>query len=207
MVPLVYQRHKILPAWSTSALWLLFFKEDFICLFMRDTERESQRHRQRERRAPCGEPDVRPDPRTPRSHPGPKADAHPLSHPGAPALWLLIESLRSTNFFCANVPLQAMNHYSLPVEKKSSLSTHLLSLEWWNAIPSHLTLAELMVRGRVFSWAIWVSDKPCNWSVEWGSFIFQSSFLLQPKSTPQLWWVLCQTVFCLSPGLDLWPCW
>ena len=35
----------------------LFF-QDFIYLFMRDTERERQRQRQREKQAPCKEPDV-----------------------------------------------------------------------------------------------------------------------------------------------------
>ena len=49
---------------------------------MRDTER--QRHRQREKQTPCREPDVGLDPRTPGSHPGPKAGAKPLSHLGCP---------------------------------------------------------------------------------------------------------------------------
>ena len=40
---------------------------------MRDTER------QREKQAPCRKPDVGLDSGTPGSHPGPKADAHPLS--------------------------------------------------------------------------------------------------------------------------------
>ena len=55
---------------------------------MKDTERERQRHRQRhrqrEKQAPCREPDVGLDPRTPGSCSEPKADAQPLSHPGAP---------------------------------------------------------------------------------------------------------------------------
>ena len=42
---------------------------------MRDTEKEKQRYRQREKQAPCREPDVGLDPRTPGSHPEPKADA------------------------------------------------------------------------------------------------------------------------------------
>ena len=49
-------------------------------LFMRETQRERQRHRQREKRTPCGEPDAGPDPRTPGTHPEPKADAQPLSY-------------------------------------------------------------------------------------------------------------------------------
>ena len=53
---------------------------------MRDTyaERERQRHRQREKQAPCREPNIGLDPRTPESHPGLKAEAPPLSHPGIP---------------------------------------------------------------------------------------------------------------------------
>ena len=51
---------------------------------MRDTERERQRHRQRKKQAPHEEPDAGLDPRTSRSHPKPKADAQPLSHPGVP---------------------------------------------------------------------------------------------------------------------------
>ena len=49
---------------------------------MRDTER--QRCRQREKQGPCREPDVGLDSRTPRSRPESKADAQPLSYPGAP---------------------------------------------------------------------------------------------------------------------------
>ena len=37
-----------------------------------------------EKQAPCREPDVGFDPRTPGSQPELKADAQPLSHPGAP---------------------------------------------------------------------------------------------------------------------------
>ena len=50
----------------------------------RERERERQRHRQREKQAPCQEPDARLDPGTPGLHPGPKAGAKPLSHPGIP---------------------------------------------------------------------------------------------------------------------------
>ena len=53
---------------------------------MRDTEREKQRHRQREKQAPCREPDAGLNPGTPGSHPGPKAGAKPLSHPGIPTI-------------------------------------------------------------------------------------------------------------------------
>ena len=51
---------------------------------MRDTQRQRQRHRQRENQAPCMKPDVGLNPGTPGSHPEPKADAQPLSHPGVP---------------------------------------------------------------------------------------------------------------------------
>ena len=50
---------------------------------MRDTQREAETQ-EREKQAPCGEPDVGLDPRSPGSCPEPKADAQPLSHPGAP---------------------------------------------------------------------------------------------------------------------------
>ena len=59
-------------------LFFFFFKRFY--LFMRHTQRG--RHRQREKQAPCREPDVGLDPRTPGSHPGPKAGTQPLSHPG-----------------------------------------------------------------------------------------------------------------------------
>ena len=49
---------------------------------MIDRERERQRHRRREMQAPCREPEAGLDPRTPGSHPGPKAGTKPLSHPG-----------------------------------------------------------------------------------------------------------------------------
>ena len=58
---------------------------------MKETERERQRNKQREKQAPCREPDVGLDPRTPRSCPEPKAEAQPLSQPGATTLGLLIK--------------------------------------------------------------------------------------------------------------------
>ena len=52
---------------------------------MRDIQREVEmRYRQRGEQAPSGEPNAGLDPRTPGSHPGPKADTQPLSHPGVP---------------------------------------------------------------------------------------------------------------------------
>ena len=49
-----------------------------------ERERERQRHRQRNKQAPCQEPNMGLDPRIPGSHPGPKAGAKLLSHPGIP---------------------------------------------------------------------------------------------------------------------------
>ena len=40
---------------------------------MRDIEKARQRHRSREKQVPCQEPDLGLDPRSPGSHPGPKA--------------------------------------------------------------------------------------------------------------------------------------
>ena len=45
-------------------------------------------HTQREKQAPCREPDVELDPGTLGSHPGLKAGAKPLSHPGCPEILL-----------------------------------------------------------------------------------------------------------------------
>ena len=65
----------------------------FVCLFVkilliysRETQRERQRHREREKQAPREKPDTELDPRTPGLRPEPKADAQPLSHPGAPKI-------------------------------------------------------------------------------------------------------------------------
>ena len=49
----------------------------------RHTQRERQSHRQWEKQVPCGEPNVGFDPQTLGSCPELKADAQPLSHPGA----------------------------------------------------------------------------------------------------------------------------
>ena len=56
---------------------------------MRDTEREAETLAEREKQVPCREPNVGIDPGTPGSHPGPKAGAQPLSHPGVPTYILL----------------------------------------------------------------------------------------------------------------------
>ena len=63
----------------------IFFLKDFIYLFMRHTHREKGRDTGRGRsRLPVGEPDLGLGPGTPGSHPEPKADSQPLSHPGIP---------------------------------------------------------------------------------------------------------------------------
>ena len=67
----------------------VIFLKDFLFIFIHERHRERQRHRQREKQAPCREHNVRLDPRTPGSHPGLKADAQPLSHPGIPSTSLL----------------------------------------------------------------------------------------------------------------------
>ena len=54
-----------------------------ILLFIHKRYTEIQRHRQREKQTFCREPDAGLDPWTPGSHPELKADAEPLSHPGA----------------------------------------------------------------------------------------------------------------------------
>ena len=85
---------KLFTIWTGSQQWgpgktiflsfFFFFKILFI--HERERERERQRHRQREKQAPCREPDAGLDPGTPESRPEPKADAQPLSNPGAPGL-------------------------------------------------------------------------------------------------------------------------
>ena len=50
---------------------------------MRDTQIEAETQAEGEAGS-LGEPNVGPDPRTPGSHPEPKADAPPLSHPAVP---------------------------------------------------------------------------------------------------------------------------
>ena len=55
----------------------------FIYLFMRDREKEAETQG---KQAPCREPDVGLNPGTPGSHPEPKANAQPLSHPGVPSV-------------------------------------------------------------------------------------------------------------------------
>ena len=49
---------------------------------------------QREKQAPCGEPDAGLDHRIPGSQPEQKADAHPLSQPGAPIITSIVKQLQ-----------------------------------------------------------------------------------------------------------------
>ena len=67
-------------------LVLFVFCFNILFIYFLETHRERRRHRQREKQAPCREPDAELDPRTPGSRSEPKADAQPLSHPGAPDL-------------------------------------------------------------------------------------------------------------------------
>ena len=71
------------PEMSLAIFFLRFY------LFMGDTERR-QRYRQREKQTPSRDPDVGLDPRTPASHPEPKAEAQLGSHPGVPIFVLKI---------------------------------------------------------------------------------------------------------------------
>ena len=68
---------------------LLFFFNFYLFMIVTHWERERWRYRQREKQAPCREPDVGLDPGSPGSHPGPKAGAKPLRHPGIPQEILL----------------------------------------------------------------------------------------------------------------------
>ena len=83
---------------------LLFFLR-FIYLFMREREREREAETQAEgeagssQGARCGTRS-----QTPGSHPGPKADAQQLSHPGAPKLFSLNGVSQST-FLQQNIHL------------------------------------------------------------------------------------------------------
>ena len=62
----------------------LFVFKDFIYLFMREAETSAEG----EAGSP-GEPDAGLNPGIPGSHPEPKADVQPLSHPGIPGLFCL----------------------------------------------------------------------------------------------------------------------
>ena len=72
----------------------LFFLNNYLFIHERHTERG--RDTGREKQAPCGEPDAGLDPRTHRSRPEPKADAQPLSHPGAPGDFIFNKPCQSS---------------------------------------------------------------------------------------------------------------
>ena len=63
----------------------IFFFKIYLLIHETQRERERQRQRQREKQAPRREPNVGLHPGTPGSHPGPRAGAIPLSHPGIPS--------------------------------------------------------------------------------------------------------------------------
>ena len=68
-----------------------FLERFYLFIHEKHTEgRGRQRYRQREKQASCRELDVGLDPGTPGSCPGPKAGAKLLSHPGIPAIGILM---------------------------------------------------------------------------------------------------------------------
>ena len=64
---------------------------------MRDAHTHRGRDIGREKQAPCREPDAGLDPRSPGSHPEPKAGAQLLSHLGIP-MWILSKELYNMTF-------------------------------------------------------------------------------------------------------------
>ena len=77
-------------------LFHFFFLFSFLKIYLFIRERHRERGRDTGRggsRLPVGEPDVGLDPGTPGSHPKPKADAQPLSHPGNPFFYFLNEGI------------------------------------------------------------------------------------------------------------------
>ena len=81
----------IFEVFSTNFLFSFLFFKNILFIYSWETWRVRQRHRQRKKQASCGEPNVGLDLRTPGSRPEPKADALPLSYPGAPPLIFLRE--------------------------------------------------------------------------------------------------------------------
>ena len=78
-----------------------------IRLFIHERHRRRQRHRQREKQAPSKEPDVGLNPWAPGSHPEPKANAQPLSHPGVPIYHIV--------FIHSSVDGHLDSHHSLAI--------------------------------------------------------------------------------------------
>ena len=62
-------------------IYLFLFKNLYLLIHERHTERGREGHRQREKQDPRGEPDEGLDPRTPGTCPELKADTQPLSPP------------------------------------------------------------------------------------------------------------------------------
>ena len=73
-------------------------------------QRKRQRYKQREKQAPCREPDMGLNPRSPRSPPGPKAGAKPLSHPGCPDPLVFVIKIISSTFNMNNIYLKLSKH-------------------------------------------------------------------------------------------------
>ena len=97
---------------------------------MRDTERDRNtgRGRSSKREVLCEEPDAGLDPRTLGSHPEPKADAQPLSHPGVPIhrfrclFGLLILKRDNLELRVEEYQLTFTQNSLLPNDLKSTLS-------------------------------------------------------------------------------------
>ena len=82
-----------------AEVFLFFFKVFFFFnVFMIVTEREREAETQAEGEAGSmhQEPDVGFNPRSPGLHPGPKAGAKPLRHPGIPTNWILEDLMLDT---------------------------------------------------------------------------------------------------------------
>ena len=92
--------------WKAFADLSVFYFLKILFTYSWETHRERQRHRQREKQAPYVDPYVGLDPRTLGSGPEPKADAQPLSHPGAP--WLA-----SVNLVCVSTVPPACPCYAI----------------------------------------------------------------------------------------------
>ena len=95
---------------------------------MRDTERQAERHRQRKKQAPCWDPEAELDPRTPGSHPGAKAGAELLSHPGIPEIVSSKTSFwTKMNFHdSSTLPHRHLNNYYLPEEGQEKLVRYMI---------------------------------------------------------------------------------
>ena len=116
----------IFSLWDEHVIKLgpLYFFKDFIYLFMRNTERERQNNRQREKQAPCSELHVWLSLGTPGSHPGLKADAQPLSHPGIPVGYIITHFLLDTKPFHVRMfnPMYTDQNFSARTRVEDGLS-------------------------------------------------------------------------------------